>query len=224
MWPWGIFPKQNIGHRGVSLIPRFNRYSFRIIDGLIGDYLSLRHIAKTDKNCTFSLIKERSLKSGYGFALLKDSPWLTDISLSVLKHQENDTVQSIEERWFPKSSCESNEPRCLKPVDLASLFWVVISVAAFSLLALLVETLMVFALIKCDKCLGPFGRLLKRFLFNVKRGEEDRFTLEYHEAGLLWRSRSVVNTNDDITEAQLCYKKTGLSDIRELERKIASLR
>ena len=84
---------------------------------------------------------------------------------------------------------------------------------------------MVFTLIKCGNCLGPFGRLLKRFLFNVKRGEEDRFTLQYRHAGLLARSFSVVKANDDVTERQLCsYENQGCADIRELERKIASLR
>lgn len=208
----------------MSLIPLFYRYSFRIIDGLVGDYLSLQHIANTDKNCSFSLIKEDSLKSGYGFAVPKNSPWLNDISLSVLKHQENNTVQTIEERWFPETTCGSSEPYPLKAVDLVSLFWVVGTAAAFSLLALLVETLMVFLLIKCGKCLGPFGRLLKRFLFNVKRGEEDRFTLQYHQAGFLARSWSVVKTSDDVTEGQLSYQNQGLGDILQLERKIASSR
>ncbi|KAL9962532.1 hypothetical protein ACROYT_G031640 [Oculina patagonica] len=194
------------------------------IDGLIGDYLSLQHIANTDKNCSFSLIKENSLRSGYGFAVSKNSPWLNDISLSVLKHQENNTVQTIEKRWFPETTCGSSEPHPLEAVDLVSLFWVVATVAAFSLLALLVETLMVFLLIKCGKCLGPFGRLLKRFLFNVKRGEEDRFTLQYHQTGLLARSLSVVKTSDDVTDGQQSCENQGLGEIRELERKIASMR
>ena len=136
---------------------------FRTIDGLIGDCLSFRHIASTDKNCSFTLIKEHSLKSGYGFAVSKHGmPWLQEISLSVLKHQENNTVQSIEERWFPKQTCGGNEHRPLRAIDFVGLFWVLVGVVALSLLALLVEGLMVLTLIKCGRCLGPFGRLLKK--------------------------------------------------------------
>lgn len=192
---------------------------------MIGDYLSLRHIASTDKSCSFSLIKEHSLKSGYGFAVSKyGMPWLHEISLSVLKYQENNTVQSIEERWFPKDTCGGNEHRPLEAIDFVGLSWVVAAVAAFSLLALLVESLMVFTLIKCGKCLGPFGRLLKRFLFNVKKGEEDYFTLEYRQTGLMARSWTVETTNEDLTQEQISYENQGFVDICELERKIASLR
>lgn len=192
---------------------------------MIGDYLSLRHIASTDKSCSFSLIKEHSLKSGYGFAVSKyGMPWLHEISLSVLKYQENNTVQSIEERWLPKDTCGGNEHRPLEAIDFVGLSWVVAAVAAFSLLALLVESLMVFTLIKCGKCLGPFGRLLKRFLFNVKKGEEDYFTLEYRQTGLMARSWTVETTNEDLTQEQISYENQGFVDICELERKIASLR
>jgi len=187
--------------------------------------LSLRHIASTDKDCNFILIKEHSLKSGYGFAVSKHGmPWLQEISLSVLKHQENSTVKSIEERWFPKQTCGRNEHRPLKAIDFAGLFWVLVGVAAFSLLALLVESLLVFTLIKCGKCLGPFGRLLKRFLFDVKKGEEDYFTLQYRPAGLMTRSWTVETTNEDTTQEQTSYENQGFVDIGELERKIASLR
>jgi len=187
--------------------------------------LSLRHIASTDKSCNFTLIKERSLKSGYGFAVSKHgTPWLQEITLSVLKHQENSTVQSIEERWFPKQTCEGNKHRRLEVIDFVGLLWVFVIVATFSLLALLVESLVVFALIKWGKCLGPFGRFLKRFLFNVKKGEEDDFTLQYRPAGPIARSCTVKTTNEDVTQEQTSYENQGLVDICELERKIASLR
>jgi len=83
--------------------------------------------------------------------------------------------------------------------------------------------LMVFTLLKCGKCLGPFGRLLKRFLFNVKRGEEDHFTLQYRQAGLIAKNWTVETTNEDIAQEGLSYENQGFLDIRELERKIASL-
>lgn len=150
-------------------------------------------------------------------------PWLQEISLSVLKQQENNTIQSIEERWFPKQTCGGNEHRPLRAIDFVGLFWVLIGVAAFSLLALLVESLMVFTLIKCGRCLGPFGRLLKRFLFNVKKGEEDYFTLQYRQAGLMAKSWTVETTNEDIAQEQRSCENQGSVDICELERKVASL-
>ena len=150
--------------------------------------------------------------------------WLQEISISVLKHQENNTVQSIEERRFSKDTCGENAHRPLEAIDFVGLFWVVAGVAAFSLLALLVESLMVFTLIKCGRSLGPFGRLLKRFLFDVKRGEEDYFTLQYRQAGLMARSWRVETTNKDITHEGLSCENQGFVDVCELERKIASLR
>lgn len=186
--------------------------------------MSLRHIASTDKSCSFSLIKENSLKSGYGFAVSKHGmPWLQEISLSVLKHQENSTVQSIEERWFPKQTCGGKEHRRFEAIDFVGLFWVVAGVTAFSLLALLVESLMVFTLLKCGKRLGSFGRLLKRFLFNVKKGEEDHFTLQYRQAGLIAKNWTVETTNEEIAQEELGYENQGFVDTRELERNIASL-
>lgn len=77
------------------------------------------------------------------------------------------------------SACIEIKPRPLDPIDFSSLFWVVLTVMAFSVLALLAEILIVFTLIKCSKMLGPFGRLLKRFLFDVKKGEEDLLTIHY---------------------------------------------
>ena len=150
-------------------------------------------------------------------------PWLQEISLSVLKHQENSTVQSIEERWFPEQTCGGNGYRPLEAIDFVGLFWVLVGVAAFSLLALLVESLMVFALIKCGRCLGPFGRLLKRFLFNMEKGEEDYFTLQYRQARLMARSWTVETTNEEITQVGLSYENQDFVDICELERKLASL-
>ena len=144
--------------------------------------------------------------------------------MSVLKHQENNTVQSIEERWFPKQTCGGNEHRPLRAIDFVGLFWVLAAVAAFSLLALLVEGLMVFTLIKCGRCLGPFGRLLKRFLFNVKKGEEDSFNLQYRQAKLMARSWTVETTKEDLTQEQTSYENQDTVDTFELERKIASLR
>lgn len=190
----------------------------------MGDYLSLRRIANTDKNCSFNLIKEHSLKSGYGFAVPIHSPWLHEISLSVLEHQENGTVDSIENRWFPKTSCGGgNEHRPLHSIDFAGLFGIVAIVTGFSLVALLAEMFIVFILINCGKGLGPFGRFLKRLFFNVERGEEDHCTLQ-HQAGSMAGNWTFGMTNDDVIESHVTHDSQEFVDICELERKIAYLR
>ena len=155
-----------------SLILLFS-FACRKIQGLIGDFLSLSQIANTDKNCSFQLFKEHSFQSGYGFAVRKPSPWLQEISSSVLTHQENGTVQSIVNRWFPKSICGRKMPRKLESGAFAGLFWTVFAVSVFALLALLAEFFILVALVKFGKKLGPLGRFLKRFLLNVKREEEE---------------------------------------------------
>lgn len=94
---------------------------------------------------------------------------------------------------------------------------------AFSVLALLAEILLVFTLAKCGKMLGPFGRLLKRFLFDVKRGEEDQFVLHYP----VKQTRSWVatmNSDQSNTEGPFTYQDQEFVDIHELERRIASSR
>ena len=178
--------------------------------------MSLSQIANTDKTCSFKLVKDHSFESGYGFAVRKNSPWLQDISLSVLAHQENGTVQSIVNRWFPKSVCSDIKPRELESSDFVGLFWTVFAVTVFSLLALLTEMLTLLALVKFGKKLGPLGRFLKRFLFNVKRGEEDQALVQY-KSGLM-------ATESEVSGRSRSHQNNGSVDICELERKIASLR
>ena len=73
-----------------------------------------------------------------------------------------------------------------------------------------------FALVKFGKRLGPLGRFLKRFLLNVKPGEEDHTLLQYQSAPMATRC--------DFTERQMSYDNNWSDEICELERKIASLR
>ena len=174
--------------------------------------MSLSQIANTDKNCSFKLLKDHSLESGYGFAVTKTSPWLREISLSVLTHQENGTVQSIVNRWFPKSVCGTLEYRKLETSDFIGLFWTVFTVSVFSLLALFAEMVTLFALVKFGKRLGPFGRFLKRFLLNVKPGEEDLTLVQYQSV--------LMATRCDVTKRQTSYDNNGSDEICELERKI----
>ena len=179
--------------------------------------MSLSQIANTDKNCSFKLLRDHSLESGYGFDVTKTSPWLREISLSVLTHQENGTVQSIVNRWFPKSVCGTlagtenwNQATSLVFSGLASQ-------SVYSLCWLYSQKwLLYLRFLKLGKRLGPFGRFLKRFLLNVKPGTEDHTLVQYESA--------LMATKCDVTERQTSYDNNVSDEICELERKIASLR
>ena len=162
--------------------------------------MSLSQIANTDKNCSFKLIKHHFHNSGYGFAVHKNSPWLREISLSVLTHQENGTVQSIVNRWFPKSVCSTDEHRKLESSDFITLFWTVVAVSVFSLLALFAEMFILFALVRFGQRLGPLGRFLKRFLLNVEPGEEDQTLVQYQKADVTSRKDRLVTTTTGLTK------------------------
>ena len=62
----------------------------------------------------------------------------------------------------------------------------------------------------------PFGRFLKRFLLNVKPGEEDHTLMQYQSA--------LMATRCDVTQRQISCDNNGSEEICELERKITSLR
>ena len=45
----------------------------------------------------------------------------------------------------------------------------------------------------------------------MKKGEEDYFPLQYHQAGLMARSWTVETTNEDITQEQTRYQNEDTS-------------
>lgn len=178
--------------------------------------MSLSQIANTDQSCSFQLFKEHSFKSGYGFAVRKSSPWLQGISSSVLIHQENGTVQSIVNRWFPRSLCDRKKPRELELGAFAGLFWTVFAVSVFALLALLAEFFILVVLVKFGKKLGPLGRLLRRFLLKEKREEkeeeEDQASAQcqppQRTAGCYTmerRANQLTNASVDISELEIKF-------------------
>lgn len=151
----------------------------REIHGLVGDYLSLNQVANKDPNCSFSLAGPNFFNFGLGLALPKASPWLEDVNKAVLKNQESGTIQNIEERWFNRKSCDLKPFTELGIIHFSGLFMAVLIVLAFCVFAVLVEFTIVILMIKFGKRLGAFGKFIKRFAFNVTKGEEDQLNMQY---------------------------------------------
>ena len=151
----------------------------REIHGLVGDYLSLSQVAYKDPNCLLSLAGPNFFNFGLGLALPKASPWLDDINEAVLKNQENETIKTIQERWFNKKSCDSKPFTELGVINFSGLFMTLVLVLCFCACAVFVEFSIVIMLIKCGNRLGVLGKSIKRFAFNVKKGEEDQLNMQY---------------------------------------------
>jgi len=103
-------------------------------------------------------------------------------------------------RWFPKSVCSTDEHRKLESSDFITLFWTVVAVSVFSLLALFAEMFILFALVRFGQRLGPLGRFLKRFLLNVEPGEEDQTLVQYQKADVTSRKDRLVTTTTGLTK------------------------
>lgn len=97
----------------------------------------------------------------------------------MLKNQENETIKTIEERWFNKKSCDSKPFTELGIINFSGLFMTLMLVLCFCACAVFVEFSIVIMLIKCGNRLGVLGKSIKRFAFNVKKGEEDQLNMQY---------------------------------------------
>lgn len=104
---------------------------------------------------------------------------MDDINQAVLKNQENETIKTIEERWFNKKSCDSKPFTELGIINFSGLFMTLMLVLCFCACAVFVEFSIVIMLIKCGNRLGVLGKSIKRFAFNVKKGEEDQLNMQY---------------------------------------------
>lgn len=109
----------------------------------------------------------------------KASPWFQDVNQAVLKHQENGTIEAIEKRWFNKKSCDINPFSELGIMNFSGLFMTVVIVFSFCVFAILVEFLLILMFMKVGNRLGKFGKFVKRFVFNLKKGEEDQVNINY---------------------------------------------
>lgn len=148
------------------------------IDGLVGDYLSLQQAANKIPDCSYSLAGPNFYNFGYGFAFPKGSPWTEEATLSVLKNQENGSIQAILDYWFNKKEC--NQPvKELSAEKFIGLFLLLVGVIAFSIMALISEMLIIFLLVKFGRRLGPIGKFMKRMIFSVRKGEENEIHIKW---------------------------------------------
>ncbi|KAK4600461.1 hypothetical protein RGQ29_010205 [Quercus rubra] len=58
-------------------------------------------------NCKFSIRGQEFTKSGWGFALPRDSPLATDMSTAILALSENGELQNIHDKWLSRKACSS---------------------------------------------------------------------------------------------------------------------
>ena len=149
------------------------------LHGLIGDYLSLQQAGNTDSECRFSLAGANFYTYGYGFAVPKGSPWAEEATLSVLKNQENGSIQAIIDYWFNKKECNTRPVKKLTFEKFVGLFLLIAGVIGFCFMALISEMLIIFLLIKFGRHLGPIGKFLKRMIFSVRKGQENEIHIKW---------------------------------------------
>lgn len=151
-------------------------FYFRKLDGLVGDTISLKDQAN-NAHCSYTLIGKSFYTFGVGFAFPKDSPWLEKATLSVLKHQENGTIERIKTLRFPSKTCPNSKVPQFDISDFSGLFLTVFGVVVFGILAIFTELFLISFLTKHWRWLGYFGRKLRHFLLEIKSNEED---VEFH--------------------------------------------
>ena len=144
----------------------------------MGDYLTLQQAANKIPDCSYSLAGPNFYNFGYGFAFPKGSPWAEEANLSVLKNQENGSIQAILDYWFSQKEC-SQPVKELAAEKFIGLFLLLVGVIAFSIMALISEMLVIFLLVKFGKRLGPIGKFMKRMIFSVRKGEENEINIKW---------------------------------------------
>lgn len=146
---------------------------------MVGDYLSLKQAGNKDPQCRYSLAGPNFYTYGYGFAFPKGSPWSEEATLSVLKNQENGSIQAIVDYWFNKKECNKVPVQKLGFEKFIGLFILLAGVMGFCFMALISEMLIIFLLIKFGRQLGPLGKSLKRMIFSVRKGEENEIHIKW---------------------------------------------
>lgn len=130
---------------------------------------------------------------GYGFAFRKGSPWTEEATLSVLKNQENGSIQGIIDYWFNKKDCNAIPVKKLSFEKFVGLFLLIAGVIGFCFIALISEMLIIFLLIKFGRHLGPLGKFLKRMIFSVRKGEENEIRIKWLQ---LYKRRKSMRPNE----------------------------
>lgn len=146
---------------------------------MIGDYRALKQAGNGDKECRYSLAGPNFYNHGYGFAFPKGSPWAEEADLSVLKNQENGSIQAIMDYWFNKKDCSTVPVKELHFEKFVGLFLLIAGVIVFCFMALMSEMLIIFLLVKFGRNLGPMGKALKRMIFSVRKGEENEIHIKW---------------------------------------------
>lgn len=159
----------------------------------MGDYLSLKQAGNNDANCRYSLAGENFYNFGYGFVFPKGSPWIEEATLSVLKNQENGSIQAILDYWFNKKECTTKPVKELGPEKFIGLFLLLLGVIGFSIISLISEMLIIFVLVKFGRHLGPMGKSLTRMIFNVRKGEENDIHIKWLQ---LYRRHKSMRPNE----------------------------
>ena len=155
-------------------------FCYSEIDGLVGDYLSLRQIANKMPDCRLCLVGPNFYTYGLSFAMPKNSPWLDDITRVVLEMKENGSISMLEKIYFDEKLCRSSVAKNgLSIFHFSGLFLTVAGTIAFCFLALLAEVIAIFVLVRFSQHLGALGKFSMRLLFDLKKGEEHLITLKY---------------------------------------------
>lgn len=149
------------------------------IHGLVGDYLSLRHVANKMPNCSLCLAGPNFYTYGLAFAMPKNSPWLDEITRVVLEMKENGSISLLEKMYFDEKLCRSSIAKDLSIFHFSGLFLTVAGTIGFCFLALLAEVIAIFVLVRFSQHLGALGKFSMRLLFDLKKGEEHLIMLKY---------------------------------------------
>ena len=149
------------------------------IQGLIGDYLSLRQAANKIPGCRYCLAGPNFYTHGVGFAVPKGSPWLKDIVRVALEMKTNGSIHMVEKAYFDEKICTGSLAENLSIIHFSGLFLTVAATTLFCFLALLVEVAAIFVLVRFSRHLGVIGKFSMRLLFDLKKGEEHLIILKY---------------------------------------------
>ena len=149
------------------------------IDGLVEDYLSLRQAGNKIPNRHYCMAGPNFYTYGVGVAMPKTSPWLEQITKVVFEMKQNGTIKILENMYFDEKMCSSSTAKDLDILNLSGLFLTVAATIGFCFLALLVEVIAIFVLVRFRHQLGALGKFSVRLLFDLKKGEEHLITLQY---------------------------------------------
>lgn len=109
-----VFPKNPFGNKeGEQRVVKGN-YAFFMESNSI-EYI-------TERNCNLTQVGGLLDNKGYGIALIKDSPYRSDLSAAILHLQENGTLQALKTKWWKQKrgggQCKDSSSSMPKPLGL----------------------------------------------------------------------------------------------------------